>query len=250
MTGLEEFVGKFDDFSSWAPTKQTDFIAYYLTAAGGMSSVTGGDILAAFNTLHLKEYKRAGAYLSENAYDRRGKFVKANGGGYRLERGVFNGIDQLVKHEPVKIAVSIHLSELIAKVTDSSEKDFLEEAVNCYRIEAYRAFIIMVWIVTIEHLQKYVFANDLPAFNIALSKNPDKKMKRIVNYDDFSDLNEGKLIDLTRAAGIISNDVRKLLEEKLGTRNSAAHPSGIKVSGHKATEFAIDLIDNILLKYT
>ena len=37
-----------------------------------------------------------------------------------------------------------------------------------------------------------------------------------------------------------SNDVRKILDGKLGTRNSAAHPSGIVIGEHKAVEFGTD----------
>lgn len=38
------------------------------------------------------------------------------------------------------------------------------------------------------------------------------------------------------------------MDEKLGIRNSAGHPSGVRISGHKATEFIIDLVENVLLK--
>jgi hypothetical protein len=74
-------------------------------------------------------------------------------------------------------------------------------------------------------------------------------MSKITVFDDFSEISESKQIELTKSAGIISNDVRKILNEKLGIRNSAAHPSGITFSEHKATEFALDLIGNVLLKY-
>ena len=84
---------------------------------------------------------------------------------------------------------------------------------------------------------------------ISPAAHADKKMRQIVSYDDFSDLKENRFIELLRGSGIISNDVRKILDEKLGVRNSAGHPSGVKISGHKATEFMIDLIENVLLKY-
>ncbi len=123
------------------------------------------------------------------------------------------------------------------------------EALNCYRVESYRATIILVWILAIGHLQKYIFDQKLNGFNTALAKNPDKRVQEIVNYDDFSDLPEAKFIELARASKVISNDVRKILDEKLGIRNSAAHPSGIVFNGHKVTEFALDIINNVLLKY-
>jgi len=249
MLTLQEFVAKFDDFTEWPQTKQVDYVSYYLIDVADYTGVTGSDLQKSFQEAHLKEYKRVSAYLSENASDQKGKYIKAVGGGYRLTLAKYNEIDRHLKQEPTKVAVSSQLTDLIDRVSDGSERSFLLEAINCYRIEAYRGFIIMVWIVTMDHFQKYVFANFLTEFNTALEKNQEKKIKKIFNYDDFSDLPEGKLIELSRSAGVISNDVRKLLDEKLGTRNSAAHPSGIKISGHKATEFALDVIDNVLLKY-
>lgn len=75
------------------------------------------------------------------------------------------------------------------------------------------------------------------------------KVTVIIKLDDFSDIPEGIFIELTRAAGIISNDVRKILDTKLGIRNTSAHPSGVKISQVKATEFIMDLVENVILKY-
>ena len=107
----------------------------------------------------------------------------------------------------------------------------------------------MVWVLTMDHLQKYTFGSKLTEFNAAIGAHPDKKMELIVAYDDFAELKESRVIELMRSAGIISSDVRKILDEKLGIRNSAGHPSGITFSGHKTTEFALDLIENVLLKF-
>jgi len=137
----------------------------------------------------------------------------------------------------------------VTKVKNTNEKVFLIEAINCYRVEAYRATIVLLWILAIDHLQSYIFGRKFNEFNSALAKNPDKKISKIINYDDFGELKESRFIELAKSAGIISNDIRKILDEKLGIRNSAAHPSGITFTGHKATEFALDLISNILLKF-
>lgn len=249
MDKLSAFVAKFDDFTDWQPTKQLDYFTYHFLVQPDIESVTATMLTDAFKVLNLKVYKRTAPYLSENASKKNGKYIKADGTGYRLVLAKFNEIDKIVRDEPNTVAVDNKLTDLIAKVADSSENDFLKEAANCYRTEAYRAFIILVWIVTMDHLQRHIFANELTSFNTALAKNPQGKSNKIINYDDFSDLKETKFIELSRSANIISNDVRKILDEKLGTRNSAAHPSGIKISGHKATEFGLDLIDNVLLKY-
>ncbi|MCR4313293.1 MAG: hypothetical protein NUV58_03530 [Candidatus Roizmanbacteria bacterium] len=245
---LETFIEKFDDFSKWGGKEQVDYFAYFLTAEENMDNFTAKQIQDCFDVLSLKQYARTASYLSENVGKKDGRYVKGNSG-YRLERSVYDEIKQRVNNEPKKVQVSQQLTDLISKIKDSQEKSFLIEALNCYRVEAYRATIIMVWILAIDHFQKYIFGQKLNDFNKALAKNPDKKVQKIVNYDDFSDLSESKFIEVSRSANIITNDIRKILDEKLGIRNSAAHPSSIVFTGHKTTEFALDIINNILLKY-
>lgn len=246
---LADFVDKFDDFSSWSPNKQVDYIAYYLLTVQSADNVTAKTISEAANKIDLKAHTRLPQYLSENANSKQPSYIKAAGGGYRLEYGTLQAIAKAVNSEPTKIAVSAQLTDLVAKVGNPVEVSFLQEAINCHRVKSHRAAIILVWIVAMYHLQNYIFANKLTEFNAALAKNPEKKMSKVVIFDDFSDIGELKQIELARSAGIISNDVRKILDEKLGVRNSAAHPSGITFSEHKATEFALDLVGNVLLKY-
>jgi hypothetical protein len=73
--------------------------------------------------------------------------------------------------------------------------------------------------------------------------------KSVHTKDDFGELKESQFIEICKSAGIISNDVRKILDAKLGIRNSFAHPSNIKLPKSKALEFIEDLIENVILKY-
>ena len=154
-----------------------------------------------------------------------------------------------MSHEPTRVEASAQLVSLVGQIGDSKERGFLEEALNCYRVQANRATIIMTWLVAMNHMHKYVFSSKLQEFNQVFALNPEKKISEIKQLDDFSILTEDKFILLMKSANIISNDVRKLLVEKLGTRNSAAHPSGIEITGHKSTEFVLDIVQNVLLKY-
>lgn len=245
---LEKFVEQFDDLPRWGGKKQTDYFAYFLTIERALNNFTTKQILECFDSLNLKPYVRTSVYLSEEGRKKNGRYIKCSKG-YCLERSVYNNIKQEVGNEPKKVQVSEKLMALVSKIKNAQEKVFLQEAINCYRVESYRATIVMIWILAVDHLQKYVFEKKLVEFNNELAKNPDKKIKKIINYDDFSDLHEVKFIELNRAANIISNDIRKILDEKLGIRNSAAHSSVIIFNGHKTTEFVLDMIDNIILKY-
>lgn len=247
---LEKFINQFNDFSSWENQQKIDYLTFFIQEYRGQISVTGRKIDDCFSELSLKKPSNTAVYLSKQSKAKEGKYIKRKLG-YELERTFFNNIKNKISNEPKKIQASDDLNILIPKIKDEQEKSFLEEAINCYRVSAFRATIILVWILTIDHMQKHVFNNSkrLNDFNFALKKNPEKKLTKIQNYDDFSDLKESSFIKLMRSAKVINNDVQKILKEKLDTRNSAGHPSSIIIGEHKATEFILDLTQNVLLKF-
>ncbi|WP_316863185.1 hypothetical protein [uncultured Cohaesibacter sp.] len=110
----------------------------------------------------------------------------------------------------------------------------------------------MAWILAVNHLFDYILRHKLAEFNKVLAKNTDKRVKVTVikQRNDFSEIPEGKFIEFCRSAGVISNDVRKILDQKLGTQNTSAHPSGVKIMRSKVIDFVEDLVENVVLKYT
>lgn len=247
---LQDFISKIDNFYELSAKEQVDYIAFYLTRYADQSSVAAKLINDTLAELNIHSYKRLPQYLSDESRARGGKYVKHKTGGYKLSGKITSDFTTRFDNTPVKKDLDKELTRLVGVVSEVNERAFLEEAMKCYQVSAYRAAIILIWLVSIDHLQNYIYANKLNEFNAELAKNPDKKVKKIVNKDDFSDLPENKFIELSRASGVISNDVRKILDAKLGIRNSAAHPSGVVIGEHKAVEFGTDLINNVILKYT
>ncbi|MGR3736174.1 hypothetical protein [Pseudophaeobacter sp.] len=154
--------------------------------------------------------------------------------------------------ETTTIQTSATLRSLEHKLPNGSAKTFLAETLDCFEAGANRATIVMAWILTANHLFDYIFKHKLAEFNAVLAKNTDKRVKvtAITQRDDFSDIPEGKFIEFCRSAGVISNDVRKILDQKLGTRNTSAHPSGVKITRSKVIDFVEDLVENVVLKYS
>jgi hypothetical protein len=153
--------------------------------------------------------------------------------------------------EKITAQTSATLRGLEYKMPDGAPKDFLKETIDCFESGANRATIIMAWILAMSSMFSYILNNKLPDFNAALAQNTDKsiKVKTITQRDDFAEIKESKFIELCRIAKIISNDVRKILDQKLDIRNSCAHPSGIKINKTKVIDFVEDLVDNVVLKY-
>lgn len=246
---LHEFTSQIDGFYDLGIKSQVDYLVFYLTNHAGYNSVTARTVNEQLIELDLHTYKRLPQYLSDASRTRDGKYVKLKAGGYKLNGKLATELSVTLTGTPAKNSLDKELIQIVKTVGEDNERAFLEEALKCYQVAAYRAAIVLIWLVSVDHMQNYVLTKKLSEFNAELKKNPDRKVKRIVSKDDFSDLPENKFIELCRAASIISNDVRKILDAKLGIRNSAAHPSGITVGEHKAVEFGIDLINNVILKY-
>ncbi len=250
---LEAYLLKIPEYQSLPASELIDYFIYFLTVIEGAESVQASDIDACFSLTRLGKYSNISAYLSKHAKTVRGKkskLIKVKSG-YQLERNRQLDIQRGLHDGPAKLETSHLLRSLLGKVSDRNEQLFLQEAIECYEIGAKRASIVLVWILTMRHMCNYVVAKELLAFNAVLSKNTDKRVKvtSVQKSDDFDDIPEGKLIEFMRSAQIISNDVRKILDTKLGIRNTCAHPSGVTISEVKTNDFIIDLIDNVVSKY-
>lgn len=251
MSRLETFSLSIPDLATRTAAELIDFFVYYLTVMEGAPAARAAEVTRCFTELRIAPYSNISAYLSKNSNTKKGKKFIKSVAGYVLSRNSQLGIQKSIHTGPARIETSLLLRKLLPDIEDFQEQSFLQEAIDCYEIGARRSSIVMTWLLTIDHLCKYVFKKKLSDFNSVLASNNDKRVKITVisKEDDFSEIPEGKLIEFLRQAGIISNDVRKILETKLGIRNSAAHPAAITISEVKATEFIIDLVENIIIKY-
>lgn len=246
---LEGFSLKITDFSSRPPSELIPYFVYFLTVVQGEFAATGAGVTRCFELMRVPPYSNVAAYLSRLA--KRGKsqkFLKVKGG-YQLTLATQLELQKTLHTGPAKLETSLLLRGLLTKVSSQAEKTFLMEAIDCYEIGARRAAIVMTWLLALNHLYEHILAKELAVFNAALAKDKGVKINAVSKLDDFGEMKETKFIELARAAGILSNDVRKILDVKLGIRNSAAHPSAVTVSEVKATEFIIDLVENVVLKY-
>lgn len=251
MDRLESFILQIPDFDKAAKSELIDYFSYFLLTIEGQDVVTPADVNKCFELLRIEPYSNIPSYMSAKSKRGAGKRYIKKSGGYLLERSRQLGIQKKLHVGPAKQETSHLLRNLLNNVTDARQRAFLQEAIDCYEIGARRAAIIMAWILTMNHLQRYVLYHKLKEFNVALSTNKDRRVKvtSVSRIDDFSEIPEGKFIEFCRAGAIITADVRRILDQKLGTRNSAAHPSGISLSEVKSTDFIIDLVENVIEKY-
>lgn len=246
---VNRFYNSIENAAGQSQSALVELFVYFLTVELGQDSGTPKQVADCFADCDLVVPKNVGARLSEGLKGKPPKYIKANGG-YKLQRHMREALSLKLGAEKVTAQTSATLRGLEHKLPEGADKDFLKEAVDCFESGANRATIVMVWNLAMDHLFMHILAKKLQDFNAALSKDKGVKINAISQRDDFTEIKEVKFIELCRSAGVISNDVRKILDQKLGTRNSCAHPSGVTVNKSKVIDFVEDLVDNVVLKYT
>lgn len=247
--GASRFYNSIDKAAELTDKELIGLFVYYLTVEKGESSASAKAIDECFVACDLVAPTRTAPALTEGVG--KGLFVKADKG-YKLQRHHREALSKRLGAERVVAQTSVELRKLEGRLGSGPSRDFLKETIDCFEAGANRATIVMCWILTLDHLSEHVLKHHKVAFNAVLAANTDKRVKvtSVGSRDDFSDIPEGKLIEMMRQAGVVSNDVRKILEEKLGIRNSSAHPSAIAIKRSKVVEFVDDLVENVVLKYS
>ena len=258
---VPEFLARSGNFMDYSRKSLVLLFAYYLRQYQGTIEFTAKDIKDCFANGPLKTPSNLTNLLRQMARGRNSSLMKARKkDAYALAMPGLNEVETyLSSKERTEVEVDSflksaipYLEKAVVKVSDLNQKRFLAEAIACLGVDAKRATIIMTWAAIIAHLYDYTLANGrrLGEFNGALGRRQDKYSRVVVNeYDDFSDIPESVFIEVCKSAKIISNDIRKILDEKLGIRNTCAHPSGVEVHRTKVVNFVEDLVDNVIVKY-
>jgi len=108
----------------------------------------------------------------------------------------------------------------------------------------------MVWAATIEHIYSVIERRSsgfkrLEAANIARF-GKSNSYHAIHKKNDLLYLSDKNLFLVCEDAGVFNKNARKLLVEKLDTRNRCAHPTGYALGREEVVIFIESLINNII----
>jgi len=242
---ISDLIDKKPDFSTLTYLDKVKYLAYFRVKTTEDPYFSTKNLEDIFALVCIKAPANMADIFAK--LEKKNVFLKQNMG-YIFSREAQIALDKEFPDNQHKVKAADSLRDLCSRVTQSDLRNYIEEAILCYECEAYRASIVMMWISTMDHMHDYIITNKLIDFNKALKLKNIKKLNEVKVKDDFSEIIESEFIELCRSAKIITQDQRKILDEKLGIRNSSAHPNGIKIHESKATNFIEDLIDNIILK--
>jgi hypothetical protein len=241
---ISEFIDKKPGFSDLDLIDQVKYMSYFFVKTTKDPIFNAKNIEECFDLADIIKPKNVSDMLAKIC--KKGLFVPKEKG-FSFQRDEFNKLEQEFSQNKPQIKILKNLEMLLVKISDANQRKFLGEAISCYKIEAFRAAIIMTWCLTMDNMQNYVMNKKLREFNLSMQKQYPK-LKQVARKEDFSEIEESKFIEICRIADIITKDVRKILDEKLGVRNSAAHPNSIVFSESKVTSYIEDLLDNVISK--
>jgi hypothetical protein len=243
-----DFVTSVSNFNSLSHPEKIKLFTWFLHTQRRMERVDGPAIKGCYQEIHMVPPDMS-IYLPRLASQKPPALVKDRLG-YRLEGAIRRALDDKYGEHPTVISVTRILTDLPARVPDLSERSFLTESINCYRVKAFRAAIVMVWNLTFDHLLRWILSdqNRLGVFNSAVARRYPKRTGLLISkFDDFEELKEFETLEILRTTSLVSKDVQKILDEKLKKRNSAAHPSAVVVTQHQADDAITDLVNNVVL---
>lgn len=244
---LGEFTGSVSGFHTKSAVDQLLLLGWFIESVEGKDCFTVLDVRTAFQKAGI-EPPNVSQYLDRLKSKKPPQVVKS-GAGYRLAGTVRRSMDTKVGGNPSVVAVSKLLSDLPVKVPNVAERDFLYEALSCYKVKAYRAAIVMTWNLTYDHLMGWLLADAtrLDQLNDGIKKRFPKLTVVVAARDDFDELKESQIIEACRTARLLNKNVVEILESKLKRRNAVAHPSTVVVTQAQADDTITDLINNVVL---
>lgn len=246
---IGDFVRHLQAFASKSHSEKIKLFGWFLHTHRGRDRFSAADLRRCYDDANLEvpgNVNRSVDALTEKSPADLLKDSK----GYRLSQQVRDQLDRTLGKSDTVLVVEKLLADLPGKIADDGERIFLAETLTCYRNGAFRAAIVMAWNLAYDHLARWVLADTerLKAFNAGIAKrNPKKAYVVIAGRDDFEELKEDETVDIAGRLPEITNGIKKVLKEKLGRRNTCAHPSLLRVERAQVDDAITDLVNNVVL---
>lgn len=158
----------------------------------------------------------------------------------------FTPFDKIItKHENKEIDIQ-DLESIVFSIENEDEKQYLMEAISCFRFGSLRAGIVFSWVAFTRFIQNKCIEHGYPAIHNALQKS-NSGGKKIKGLADFETLKDITLLAIAFELGVISKHQKTQLENNLDLRNHCGHPSSYTPDTNKAKAFIEDIV-NIMKK--
>lgn len=109
----------------------------------------------------------------------------------------------------------------------------------------------MTWNLAYDHFTQWIISKHLATFNACVAAMHTRKPRATLRTkEDFgANFKESEVLDISKNAGILHENIKKIMMEKLAKRNIAAHPSLVEITQIQAEDTISDLVNNVILRF-
>ncbi|RZK04206.1 MAG: hypothetical protein EOO46_17135 [Flavobacterium sp.] len=162
----------------------------------------------------------------------------------------------LIQTTSADVGNDTQLQELIARVSNPEESQYLSEAIKCLTSGFKRAAVVLGWCACIYKIHLKIESLGFPAFN-AMSNNLAsqthgrfKRFNKKYNIGSASELREvfdNDILWIIEGLGLIDLNEHTRLKGCFDMRNHSAHPGNAPITKFNIMSFFSDIIEIVLL---
>lgn len=221
-------------------------IGYYIEVFEGKESFGVADIRQHYATGKLSSSSNISAEIRLNT--RRDYMFSPGAGRYALTQ---HGLDIVRGQLPgdtaqeIQETISERLRTDVLSIADVDEREYIEEALKCLGVGAYRGAILMGWAACMHNLYGKIEQAGLGRFHQACCQFM-KKPHPLKTRRDLEYYKDSEVLQAAERIVLFDRNVRAALETQLDLRNRCGHPGEVKPQIHMVNAFFEEIIQYVL----
>lgn len=168
--------------------------------------------------------------------------------GWELTAAGIKRVQSTLEDSDLNFVVSNTSQSLRAQLGQINDPDsfaFVDEAIQCFEMNQYRAAVVLSWVGAISVLQHRIFTTRLTDFNSEALRR-DHKWKLAKSADDLGRMKEHEFLNVLETLGVLCKPVKQTLQNHcLQLRNSCGHPNALKIAENSVAAHIEKLILNV-----
>jgi hypothetical protein len=251
---LHEIVSRIPDFGTWPKIDRIKLFGSYLQVHRGQRRFTTAQLRACYDDLSMQAPASFAPFF-KSLEDRKPRLLFNDAGGYFLERQVLGEFTKQFGGPSATAPVSQLLINLPARLNDTTERSFLEEAIACIRAGAPRAAIVLGWCAVIDRMRRKIEAVGFDKFNAASTQLKNQttgkfqKWNKGVQASSMTELLpifDTDLMIVLEGMGLIDDNQAQRLKVLFQYRCHSAHPAAAPIGEAHVVSFFTDAVDIVL----
>lgn len=209
------------------------------------------DVLEKYNNVYMELLKLSSANSRRKSYIKQFEIIRA---GYKEEIIIFLQTHTAKNNVEVENQLSKDILELIDKIKDEDDNEYLQEALGCWKNCFYKASVVLMWCAAIDRIHKVIENIGFDVFN-ATSENMKnqtvgryKKFNKNQNVHSISELRmvfDSDILAIIEGMELIDVNQKTRLVSCFDMRCHSGHPGEAPITKYNVLSCFSDIVEII-----